>query len=175
MAIIGKSNRDLPVSSPRILMATTQKQTVPFNVTGEGTGVLQRITVGGGGTAHQFATDTVPPFGGADSEPSPLSLTLGALTGCNQITAQIVAKELGVTIGSLSFDATGDLDPSVMAGGADGNANFDAVRVAATIATDADEATFEKLKAETERRCPVTQLFVRSGLEFSSDWTNAAL
>ncbi|MDO9408931.1 OsmC family protein [Patulibacter sp.] len=156
-------------------MATTKKQIVPFTVAGEGTGVLQRITVGGDGTAHRFATDTVPPFGGQDSEPSPLSLTLGALTGCNQITAQIVAKELGVTLGELRFDATGDFDPSVMAGGADGNANFDAVRVSATIATDADDATFERLKTETERRCPVTQLFVRSGLEFTSDWTNAAL
>jgi len=156
-------------------MATTQKQTVPFVVSGEGTGVLQRIEVGGGGTAHRFATDTVPPFGGQDSEPSPLSLTLGALTGCNQITAQIVAKELGVTLGRFTFDATGDFDPSVMAGGAEGDPNFDAVRLSATIETDADEATFDRLKAETERRCPVTQLFVRSGLEFSSTWTAAPL
>jgi uncharacterized OsmC-like protein len=156
-------------------MATTKKQTVPFAVSGEGTGVLQEITVGGDGTSHRFATDTVPPFGGQDSQPSPLSLTLGALTGCNQITAQIVAKELGVTLGRFTFDAVGDFDPSVMAGGAEGDANFDAVRVTATIETDADAATFERLKAETERRCPVTQLFVRSGLEFSADWTSAPL
>ncbi len=156
-------------------MATTKKQTVPFVVSGEGTGVLQEITVGGDGTSHRFATDTVPPFGGQDSQPSPLSLTLGALTGCNQITAQIVAKELGVTLGRFTFDAVGDFDPSVMAGGAEGDANFDAVRVSATIETDADASAFERLKAETERRCPVTQLFVRSGLEFSAEWTAAPL
>ena len=156
-------------------MATTKKQTVPFVVSGEGTGVLQEITVGGDGTPHRFATDTVPPFGGQDSQPSPLSLTLGALTGCNQITAQIVAKELGVALGRFTFDVVGDFDPSVMAGGAEGDANFDAVRVSATIETDADASTFERLKAETERRCPVTQLFVRSGLEFSAEWTAAPL
>jgi uncharacterized OsmC-like protein len=156
-------------------VATTKKQTVPFIVSGAGTGVLQQITVGGDGTAHRFATDTVPPFGGQDSEPSPLSLTLGALTGCNQITAQIVAKELGVTLGRFTFDVVGDFDPSVMAGGAEGDANFDAVHVKATVESDADEATFERLRSETERRCPVTQLFVRSGLEFDSEWTAAPL
>lgn len=156
-------------------MATTQKQTVPFVVTGSGTGVAQRIEVGGGGAAHVFATDTVPPFGGADAAPSPLSYTLGALTGCNQITAQIVAKELGVTLGGFDAEAVGDFDPSVMAQGADGDANFDAVRITVTVGTDADPETFERLRAETERRCPVTQLFVRSGLEFTSTWTAAPL
>ena len=55
-------------------------------------------------------------------------------------------------------------------GGADGNANFDAVTVDASVQTDADEATFEKLVSELERRCPVTQLFKRSGLDYVSTW-----
>jgi putative redox protein len=155
-------------------MATTKKQIVPFAVTGTGTGVEQRIEVAGD-AGHAFRTDTVPPFGGADSAPSPLSYTLGALTGCNQITAALVAKDLGVALGRLSFEAVGDFDPSVLAAGAEGNANFDAVRISATIETDADEEQFERLRAETERRCPVTQLFVRSGLEFTSTWTAAPL
>lgn len=155
-------------------MATTKKQLVPFAVTGTGTGVEQHIAVAGD-AGHTFRTDTVPPFGGADSAPSPLSYTLGALTGCNQITAALVAKDLGVTLGRLTFEAVGDFDPSVLAAGAEGNANFDAVRVAATIETDADEAQFERLRTETERRCPVTQLFVRSGLEFTATWTRAPL
>ena len=51
-------------------MAITQKQTVPFVVRGEGTGVAQTITVGGDGAAHVFRTDTVPPFGGPAGLPS---------------------------------------------------------------------------------------------------------
>ena len=62
-----------------------------------------------------------------------------------------------------------------MVGGEDGNPNFDAVTVRATVATDADEETFARFKAETERRCPVTQLFQRSGLAYSSEWTRTAL
>ena len=156
-------------------MATRPKASVvPFTNQAEGTGVGQTITVGGD-AGHVFEVDTYPAFGGSDSKPSPLSYVLGALTSCNQITASIVAKELGVTLGSWTFDVQGDLDTAVMVGGEEGNANFDAVTVRATVQTDADEETFAKLKADTERRCPVTQLFQRSGLEYTSDWTRAAL
>lgn len=146
------------------------KQIVPFVVHGTGTGVAQKISVPGD-VSHTFDSDTLPPFGGADSAPSPLSYTLGALTGCNQISAQLVAKELGVTLGEFTFATTGDFDPSVFVGGAEGNANFDAVRVEASVQTDADDATFATLVRELERRCPVTQLFKRSGLDYTSTWT----
>lgn len=146
------------------------KQVVPFVVDGTGTGVAQEVTVSGD-NAHVFQADTYPAFGGADAAPSPLAYTLGALTSCQQITAQIVAKDLGVTLGEFTFSARGDLDPSVMVAGVEGNSNFDAVTVTVSVTTDADDATFGKLVSEMERRCPVTQLFKRSGLDFTSTWT----
>ena len=146
------------------------KQTVPFVVHGQGTGVAQLVTVGGE-NSHEFSSDTLPAFGGSDSAPSPLSYTLGALTSCNQISAQLVAKELGVQLGELTISARGDFDPSVFVGGAEGNANFDAVTVDASLQTDADPDTFATLVSELERRCPVTQLFKRSGLDYTSNWT----
>ena len=150
------------------------KQTVPFVVHGEGTGVAQRLTVAGD-HAHTFESDTYPAFGGADAAPSPLSYTLGALTACNQISAQLVAKDLGVALGAFRFTARGDFDPSVFVGGADGNANFDSVTVQASVETDADDETFSTLVSELERRCPVTQLFKRSGLDYRSTWTAVPL
>ncbi len=146
------------------------KQIVPFTVDGTGTGVAQHLTVAGD-NAHEFDSDTYPAFGGDDAAPSPLAYTLGALTSCNQISAQLVAKDLGVTLGEFTISARGDFDPSVFVGGADGNANFDAVTVTASVETDADEQTFTTLVSELERRCPVTQLFQRSGLEYTSTWT----
>ena len=63
----------------------------------------------------------------------------------------------------------------MLVGGAEGNANFDRVEVRATV-TDASEEQFATLISETERRrCPVTQLFQRSGLEFENNWTRAEL
>jgi uncharacterized OsmC-like protein len=146
------------------------KQIVPFVVDGTGTGVAQHLTVAGD-HPHEFDSDTYPAFGGADAAPSPLAYTLGALTSCNQIAAQLVAKDLGVTLGEFTISARGDFDPSVFVTGADGNANFDAVTVTASVQTDADERTFETLVSELERRCPVTQLFRRSGLAYTSTWT----
>lgn len=148
--------------------------TVPFVVASTGSGVAQDITVQGG-QSHRFTSDTYPAFGGADSAPSPLAYTLGALTSCNQISAQLVAQDLGIRLGAFSFTAHGDLDPSVFVGGAEGNANFSSVTVEATVETDAEGETFDHFVAELERRCPVTQLFRRSGLDYTSTWTPRAI
>jgi putative redox protein len=156
-------------------MAIQPKETVvPFAVHGEGTGVFQTLTAGGEG-GHVFTADAYPAFGGADSAPSPLFYALGSLTSCNQVTASLVAKDLGITLGAWSFDIQGDLDTAVLVGGAEGNANFDRVEVRATVETDATQEQFDTLISETARRCPVTQLFQRSGTEFVNNWTRAEL
>ncbi len=153
-------------------MSIAPKSTVvPFALVASGSGVAQFVQAGG----HQFSTDAYPAFGGKDEAPSPLFYALAALSSCNQVTASLVAKELGITLGEWAFEVVGDLDTSVLVGGADGNANFEKVSVRATIETDADEAAFERLVSETERRCPVTQLFKRSGLDFDNVWNSAAL
>lgn len=150
------------------------KQTVPFVVDAEGTGVAQRLVVAGD-HEHVFTADTYPSFGGDDAAPSPLSYLLGALTSCNQVTGSLVASGLGIRLGRWSFHIQGDLDPSVIAGGAEGNANFDRVAVRVTVETDASEDVFETFRTETERRCPVTQMFKRSGLAWTSEWHRAPL
>lgn len=153
-------------------MAVRPKETVvPFAVHGEGTGVAQELTAGG----HVFTTDAYPSFGGADAAPSPLFYALGSLTSCNQVTAALVAKDLGIQLGRWTFDIQGDLDTAVLVGGAEGNANFERVEVRATVETDASDEQFATLIAETARRCPVTQLFQRSGVEFVNDWSRAEL
>jgi uncharacterized OsmC-like protein len=150
---------------------TSTPATVPFVVHGEGTGVAQKLTAG----EHVFHSDTYPAFGGSDSAPSPLVYVLGALISCNQVTANLVAANLGITLGSWTFDVQGDLNPAVLVGGAEGNANFDRVEVRATVETDANEDQFATFVSETERRCPVSQLFGRSGLEFVNNWTRLPL
>ena len=47
--------------------------------------------------------------------------------------------------------------------------------VRATVETDATDEQFATLVAETERRCPVTQLFKRSGVEWDNQWEKASL
>ncbi|MBZ5734979.1 OsmC family protein [Nocardioides sp. TRM66260-LWL] len=154
-------------------MSIKPKETVvPFVLEAEGTGVAQTLTVPG---SHVFHTDAYPAFGGKDAAPSPLFYALGALTSCNQVTASIVAKDLGITLGRLEFRVQGDLDTAVFVGGAEGNANFDRVEVVAKIESDATPEQFAELEREVDRRCPVSQLFRRSGTEFVTNWSQVQL
>ena len=157
-------------------MAVIKTSVVPFVLTATGTGTAQHLTAAGD-AGHRFSTDAYPAFGGQDAAPSPLFYALASLpTSCNQVTATLVARDLGVRLGTWSFGGVqGDLDTSVLVGGAEGNANFDRVSVRATVETDATDEQFATLVAETERRCPVTQLFKRSGVEWDNDWTKALL
>lgn len=155
-------------------MTLSPKATVvPFALTATGTGVAQELSVVGG--PHQFRTDAYPAFGGKDEAPSPLFYALGALTSCNQVTATLVAKDLGITLGRWHFEVQGDLDTDVLVNGAAGNANFDKVTVRVRVETDASEDQFASLVSETERRCPVSQLFVRSGVEWDTAWSREPL
>ncbi|MDO9356485.1 MAG: OsmC family protein [Solirubrobacteraceae bacterium] len=155
-------------------MAIKPKESViPFNVTGSGTGVAQSVVVPG--SEHTFETDAYPAFGGQDEHPSPLFYALGALTSCNQVTAALVAKDLGITLGRFEVSAQGNLDTAVLVGGAEGNANFDRVTIDIRVESDATSEQFGQLIRETERRCPVTQLYKRSGLTYESSWEQAAL
>ncbi|MBE7162868.1 MAG: OsmC family protein [Williamsia herbipolensis] len=156
------------------MSSTIRTSVVPFVVEATGSGVAQHLTAQGD-NKHEFDTDAYPAFGGKDAAPSPLLYALGALTSCNQVTASIVAKDLGISLGEFTFRIQGDLDTAVFVTGAEGNANFDKVTVDVTVQSDADEATFQKFVSEVERRCPVSQLFIRSGLDFTSNWTQTDL
>lgn len=83
-----------------------------------------------------------------------------------------MAKDLGIQIQEWRLSVGGELDPSVLVKGEEGNANWRAIELNVDVVTDADEKSFEKFASETERRCPVTQLFKRSGVEWKSSWAN---
>lgn len=156
------------------MTSSIRTSVVPFVLNATGTGVAQHL-VADGEAGHRFATDAYPAFGGKDEAPSPLFYVLGALTSCNQVTAALVAKDLGIRLGAFTFRVQGDLDTAVLVTGADGNANFDSVTVDATVESDATPDQFERFVAEVERRCPVSQLFIRSGLVFTNRWVQASL
>lgn len=143
---------------------------VTFAVSGTGTGVAQTVAVKG--ADHVIETDAYPAFGGQDAHPSPLAYTLASLSSCNQVTAQIVAKELGVTIDAVAIDVAADFDPTTMTTGREsGDATFQDLRITARITTGATAEQFERLRDEVARRCPVSVLFARAGVAITNDWT----
>lgn len=159
-----------PPTLLRPLTTIPRRTLVQFRVAGTGTGVAQRIAVPD--TPHRIQTDAYETFGGANAAPSPLHYALSALSSCTQVTGSLVAKNLGVALGAWNVRVTGDLDPRVLATGAEGNANWSAVELAVEVqARKVGEEAFAEFARETERRCPVTQMFKRSGVAWKSNWT----
>ncbi len=144
-----------------------------FTLSSDGVGVAQTVRVLG--SPHSFNVDAAPAFGGADEAPSPIAYALGALISCSQVTGQIAAKALGVKVDRFHFDISADLDTAILVGGAaEGNANFEKVTLTALVTTNASDAELRVLQIETERRCPIYQLFARSGVDIQTTWTRVA-
>jgi putative redox protein len=141
---------------------------VTFRLSGEGRGVAQ--TIREEGSPHLIQIDAHPAFGGKESAPSPLAYALSALTSCTQVTSQIVARDHGIALGAFSISVDAKLDPTVLVTGAEGVSNFTRLTLAVAVETDATPAQFSHFGSEVERRCPVTQLFRRSGVAVTTEW-----
>lgn len=162
--------------SPHLKFSTSSRtlDKISFRLDGQGTGVAQNIKVKG--SPHDITVDAYASFGGSDSAPSPLAYNLSSLGSCTQVTGSLVAKDLGVTLGEWSVTVKGHLDTDVLVNGKDGNANWDSIELEVSLQTDTtDEGKFQQLASETERRCPITQLFKRSGAGWNSRWVNATI
>jgi putative redox protein len=144
-------------------------------IRGTGTGLAQTIT-----TAEPYTInmDTYKSLGGKETAPSPLSYSLASLSGCTQVTGVLVARDHGIKTGRWEVDVKGALDSDVLVKGAkEGHGNWESVEVVVRVETDlgegqADKDRFEVFRRETERRCPLSQLFIRSGVKWTNEWVN---
>jgi uncharacterized OsmC-like protein len=150
-----------------------QGSVLQFHLHGRGAGVLQTLSIEN--SKHAIRVEGHPAFGGKDSAPSPLDYALASVAACNQVTSVIVARELGVELGAFDIDVRAELDNSVLIFGVDGESNFSRLFLEVVVETNADDATFQKLAREVERRCPLTRLFAGSGVDVVSAWRNASL
>jgi putative redox protein len=136
----------------------------------QGRGMAQHIALQD--TPHVIEVDAVPAYGGQDAAPGPLAYALASLTSCSQATAQIVARELGITIEHIAFELDAEIDMSVLVGlPARGLPDFQPIALQVRVRTAADDAQFEALQRGTERRCPVFQLFTRAGVPIAARWS----
>ncbi|KAH7120431.1 OsmC/Ohr family [Dactylonectria estremocensis] len=152
-------------------------QSLPVQVTGQGTGTIQTISVKD--KPYKFSTDTYTVLGGKDSHPSPVAYSLASLGSCNQVTGFVVAKDHGLTLGEWHVTVEGQLPTAVLVGGKEGNPNWESVNVKVRVQTNAtggnDDPKFKHFVAEVERRCPITALFKLSGVAYTSEWVNEPL
>ncbi|KIW91710.1 uncharacterized protein Z519_07678 [Cladophialophora bantiana CBS 173.52] len=152
-------------------------QSLPVRIRGQGTGTLQTIDVEG--KPYKIQTDTYQVLGGNDSSPSPVSYSLASLGSCTQVTGSVVAKDHNIKLGRWDVAVEGLLPTAVLVKGEQGNPNWEKVALNVKVQTDvkggSDDPKFRHFVSEAERRCPITQLFIRSGVAFSSEWINEPL
>ncbi|MGQ0622958.1 MAG: OsmC family protein [Panacagrimonas sp.] len=152
------------------MAATANPTRVTYALNTDGVGMAQTIRLKN--TRHVIEVDAVPAFGGKDRHPGPLAYALAALTSCSQATAQIVARELGLSIARMSFDLESEIDLARLVGAPEtGLPDFQSVELHVTVHADGSPSEMDRLRSETERRCPVFQLFRRGGVPIRCQWT----
>src|SRR5690606_9885152 len=90
-------------------------------------------------------------------------LLLGALAGCAQLTAQLVAEAMGLTVRSLEVTVEGDLDLRGTLGIERGvPVGFTDIRLAFHIDADVTEEELASFHRKVERYCVVLQTLRQS-------------
>ncbi|MFC9835168.1 OsmC family protein [Rhodococcus sp. NPDC127530] len=137
-------------------------------VRGRGTGVYH--VAHGADLARPLRFDGHPAFGGSDRALGPFEHLLGALGACCQITADIVARSRRIKLGEMHTEIETSFDNSILVFGVAGTSKFDTLDIDITVDTSLSNAELEELGREVERRCPIIQLFVASGVRVRSSW-----
>ncbi len=105
-----------------------------------------------------YAAGAHPGVGGSGAAACSGDLLLGALAACAQLTAQMVAANMGLPDGSIGVEVEGDLDLRGTLGTPDVPVGFQAIRTRFSIAADGiPEERLERLKERAERYCVVLQ------------------
>jgi uncharacterized OsmC-like protein len=126
------------------------------------------------GEFGRFITDEPVAHGGTGNGPSPLQTVLGALCGCEAVTFNRTAADLGFEYDSLDFEAAFTIDIRGRLGDRSVRPHFQTVRVRAVVATEETPEAFAAVVEETEARCPVMNLIVDAGVDLQVEWVRDA-
>ena len=120
-----------------------------------------------------LVTDEPEAHGGSGEGPSPLQTVVGALCGCESVTFNRTAAELGFAYRGIEFEAEFPIDIRGRLGHPDVRPHFQTVRVQALVDTGEPEERLAAVVAETERRCPVFNLLRDAGVGLEMHWLRA--
>ena len=146
-----------------------QKMTV--KVEGIGNGMRSDSVAG----KHKIAIDEPISMGGKDSAIDPLSTFLASLIGCENVMAQIIAKEMNFDLQGISFDVEGELDPSGLMGNLEVKPYFEKVIVRAVVETSESQERINEMQAAVDLRCPVYRTIKDAGIPIENQWIKATV
>ena len=115
-------------------------------------------------------TDEPEAHGGTGEGPSPLQTVVGALCGCESVTFNRTAAELGFDYSAIDFEAEFTIDIRGRLGNREVRPHFQTVRVQAVVETEESEERLREVVDETEARCPVYNLLSDAGVKLETHW-----
>jgi putative redox protein len=138
-------------------------------VSGNSIGMQSVLTAGN----HSITIDEPPHMGGQDTGPDPLSAFLGALAGCENVIANMVAKEINFNLEKIELEVKGILDPRGLMGNPEVKPYFEKVTVHVKVHTSESQERINELQAITDQRCPIFTTLKAAGIELEGHWTKA--
>ncbi|TWI58132.1 OsmC family protein [Halalkalibacter nanhaiisediminis] len=139
------------------------------HVQGEALGMQAIINAG----AHTITIDEPTKMGGTDTGADPLQTLLGALAGCENVVANLVAKEINFDLQGITFDIQGELDPRGFMGQEGVRPYFEKVVINAKVKTSESQERITELQTITDQRCPVYTTLKAANVMLDSSWTKA--
>lgn len=140
-----------------------------FQATGSASKMKSEISMGN----HEITIDEPASMGGTDKGPDPLSTLLASLAGCENVIANLVAKDIGFDLQGIEFDVKGELDPRGLMGQTDIQPYFNKIFVHAKVQTGETSERIQELKEKTDLRCPVFTTFKAAGIPIDATWEKA--
>lgn len=122
---------------------------------------------------HHCIIDEPQAMGGKDEGANPLGTLLGALAGCENVIANMVAKEIHFDLQGIEFDIRGELDLRGFMGDPNVRPYFEKVTVNAKVKTTESEERIKELQEKTDSRCPVFTTLKAAGVEMVPNWVKA--
>lgn len=122
---------------------------------------------------HELVLDESEMMGGGNTGPNPMQTALTALASCENVTANVVAKEMDFDLEDLNFKVSGTFDPRGFMGDSSVRAYFEEVTVDVKVTTSESDERIKELQAQVEARCPIYTLFNAANVKMNDNWMKA--
>jgi len=105
----------------------------------------------------EIIIDEPEDLGGTNTGANPVEFVLAAFSGCLNVMAHVIAKEMNFELRGVKINISGNLNPARLFGASyEERAGYKQIEVEITPDCDAEPEVLEKWLAAIEDRCPVS-------------------
>lgn len=119
---------------------------------------------------HTVVIDEPEIRGGSDSAATPLETMLSSYLACLNVIAHLIADEMGIEIVALSMSLDAAFDTDGVRNTTPTTLPFPEIALTMNITTAAPDEQIAQLRADLEKRCPVTVILTQAGTRIDATW-----